>query len=133
LQYFADVAANQVQLGDRIILCMAKEVESGRKNEEIHSDRDVEYLDREIIQPSGGQLLLYLQSGKHHYARYEEEDGTRQHIASGGGAFLHPTHTLPERMNFPGSRKNHRLPQGRLSVTGCIETAAEANLATSSL
>lgn len=106
MQYFADVAANQVQLGDRIILCMAKEVESGRKNEEIHSDRDVEYLDREIIQPSGGQLLLYLQSGKHHYARYEEEDGTRQHIASGGGgAFLHPTHTLPERMNFPGSRK----------------------------
>jgi hypothetical protein len=106
LQYFADVAANQVQPGDRIILCMAKEVESGRKHEEIHSDRDVEYLEREIIQPSGGQLLLYLQSGKHHYARYEEEEGARQHIASGGGgAFLHPTHTLPERMSFPGAEK----------------------------
>jgi hypothetical protein len=104
LQYFAAVAADQVQFGDRIILCMAKEVESGRKQEEIHSDRDVEYLEREVIQPSGAQLLLYFKSGRHHYARYEEEDGVRQHITSGGGgAFLHPTHSLPERMDLPGA------------------------------
>jgi len=104
LQYFADVAAEHVQPGDRIILCMAKEVESGRKQAEIHSDRDVEYLEREIIQPSGAQLVLYLKSGKHYYARYEQEDGVRQHITSGGGgAFLHPTHNLPERMDFPGA------------------------------
>ncbi len=105
LQYFASVAADQVQPGDRIILCMAKEVESGRKQTEIHSDRDVEYLEREIIQPSGAQLVLSLKSGKHYYARYEEEDGSRQHIASGGGgAFLHPTHNLPERMDPPGAK-----------------------------
>ena len=101
-QYFADVAVNQVKPGDRIILCMAKEVESGRTQAEVHSDRDVEYLEREIIQPSGAHLLLYLKSGKHYYSRYEEEDGFRQHITSGGGgAFLHPTHNLPERMNLP--------------------------------
>ncbi|MCA1822632.1 MAG: hypothetical protein LC644_13115, partial [Pseudonocardia sp.] len=105
LQYFAAVAADQVQPGDRIILCMAKEVESGRRQEEIHSNRDVEYLEREVIQPSGAQLLLYLKSGRHHYARYEEEDGARQHITSGGGgAFLHPTHSLPERMDLPGAQ-----------------------------
>ncbi|MGA9309860.1 MAG: hypothetical protein WBV74_05760, partial [Pseudonocardiaceae bacterium] len=104
LQYFADAAADQVQPGDRIILCMAKEVESGRKQSEIHSDRDVKYLEREIIQPCGARLVLYLKSGKHYYARYEQEDGVRQHITSGGGgAFLHPTHNLPERMNLPGA------------------------------
>ncbi len=104
LQYFAEVAADQVQPGDRIILCMAKEVESGRKQDEIHSDRDVEYLEREIIQPSGARLLLTLKSGKHYYSRYAEENGFRQHIASGGGgAFLHPTHSLPERMDLPGA------------------------------
>ncbi|MGH3963153.1 MAG: metallophosphoesterase [Pseudonocardiaceae bacterium] len=104
LHYFADVAADQVQPGDRIILCMAKEVESGRKQVEIHSNRDVEYLEREIIQPSGAQLLLSLKSGKHYYARYEEKDGPRQHITSGGGgAFLHPTHHLPESMDLPGA------------------------------
>ncbi|MDQ2790801.1 MAG: hypothetical protein M3Y73_14265, partial [Actinomycetota bacterium] len=86
------------------ILCMAKEVESGRKQAEIHSDRHVEYLEREIIQPRGAQLVLYLKSGKHYYARYEQEDGVRQHITSGGGgAFLHPTHNLPERMDLPGA------------------------------
>lgn len=102
LQYFAGVAAEQVQPGDRIILCMGKEVQSGRKQAEIHSDRDVAYLEREIIGPSGAQLSVYLQSGKHYYSRCEEEDGSRQHITSGGGgAFLHPTHDLPERMELP--------------------------------
>jgi hypothetical protein len=104
LQYFAAVAADEVQPGDRVILCMAKEVDSGRKEGEIHSDFDVEYLEREIIQPSGAQVLLYLKSGKHYYSRYEQEDGPRHHIESGGGgAFLHPTHNLPERRDFPGA------------------------------
>ena len=58
LRYFAEVAADQMGPGDRVIVCMSKEVESGRKEAEVHSDRDVDYLDREIIQPSGAQVLL---------------------------------------------------------------------------
>ena len=104
LRYFAEVAAEQLQPGDRIILCMSKEVGSGRDEVEIHSDRNVEYLEREIIEPSGARLLLYLKSGKHYYSRYEQEQGPRHHIESGGGgAFLHPTHNLPERVDFPGA------------------------------
>ena len=104
LRYFADVAADEVQPGDRVILCMSKEVESGRKQSEVHSDRDVAYLQREIIEASGAQLLLYLKSGKHYYSRYEEHDGPRHHIESGGGgAFLHPTHNLPARAELPGA------------------------------
>jgi hypothetical protein len=104
LRYFAGVALDHVEPGDRIILCTAKEVDSGRKDTEIHSDRDVEFLEREIITPCGARLVLYIKSGKHYYARYEQEDGSRQHIASGGGgAFLHPTHNLPERMDLPGA------------------------------
>ncbi|MGH3546960.1 MAG: metallophosphoesterase, partial [Pseudonocardiaceae bacterium] len=104
LRYFARVALDQVKHGDRIILCTAKEVDSGRKGTEIHSDRDVEFLEREIIRPCGARLVLYIKSGKHYYARYEQEGGFRQHIASGGGgAFLHPTHNLPERMDLPGA------------------------------
>ena len=104
LRYFAGVALNQMERGDQIILCMAKEVDSGRKDAEVHSDRDVEFLEREIIQPCGARLVLSFKSGKHYYARYEQEQSCRQHIASGGGgAFLHPTHSLPERMDFPGA------------------------------
>ena len=103
LQYFADVAADQMRPGDRVVLCMSKEVESGRNEAEVHSDRDIEYLEREIIHPRGAQVLLYLKSGKHYYSRYEQEDGPRHHIESGGGgAFLHPTHNLPERTSLAG-------------------------------
>ncbi len=103
LRYFAEVAAERMQPGDRVILCMSKEVDSGRKGAEVHSDRDVAYLEREIIQPAGGQLVLYLKSGKHYYSRYVEQDGPRQHIESGGGgAFLHPTHNLPEQAEHAG-------------------------------
>jgi len=102
LQYFADVTVDEVQPGDRIILCMGKEVGSGRSDDEVHSNWNVEFLESAVIEPSGAQLLLVLKSGKHYYARYEEEDGARQHINSGGGgAFLHPTHELPERLDLP--------------------------------
>jgi hypothetical protein len=104
LGYFARVARDHVKPGDRIVLCMAKEVESGRSAAETHSDRDVDYLEREVIEPSGAQLVVFLKSGKHHYARYVAESGGRQHItAGGGGAFLHPTHRLPDRMEMEGA------------------------------
>ncbi|MGH3594086.1 MAG: hypothetical protein ACRDRF_24095, partial [Pseudonocardiaceae bacterium] len=130
LRYFAGVALDQVQPGDRIILCMAKEVESGRKGTEVHSDRDVEFLEREIIQPCGAQLVLSLKSGKHYYARYEHEDGVRQHIASGGGAFLHPTTTFPSAWTFrarrvpsliarPAPIRHRRCRNGCGSGSGC--------------
>jgi hypothetical protein len=102
LTYFSDVATSQVEPGDRIILCMAKEVESGRDNAEVYSDRNLAYIEREIIEPSGARVLLHLKSGRHHYCRYEEEAGPRHHITSGGGgAFLHPTHQLPDHMDPP--------------------------------
>jgi hypothetical protein len=104
LRYFTKVAVDHLRPGDRIVLCLAKETESGRKQEEIHSTRNVEYLEREIIRPTGAHVSVYLKSGKHHYARYVAEDGSRQHIsAGGGGAFLHPTHDLPERVCLPGA------------------------------
>ena len=104
LEYFAEVARHRLSPGDRIVLCMAKEVDSGRSDKETHSDRDVDYLERVIIRPSGAELRVFLKSGKHHYARYAQDDGPRQHItAGGGGAFLHPTHGLPERMDMEGT------------------------------
>ncbi|CAN5621853.1 hypothetical protein BH20ACT2_BH20ACT2_08110 [soil metagenome] len=103
LQYFSDVAVDGLAEGDRVILCMAKEVDSGRDDTEIYSDRDLAYLEREVIEPNGAFVAVYLKSGRHHYCRYEEEGGARHVItAGGGGAFLHPTHQLPERIDPPG-------------------------------
>ncbi len=97
LAYFRDVAAERLQPGDAVILCVAKEVESGRKKSEIYSDHDIDYLEQEIVNPTGARVRVQLKSGRHHYCRYEAEDGSRHEITSGGGgAFLHPTHQLPD-------------------------------------
>ena len=99
-RYFAQIVTSQVDQGDRIILCMSKEVEGGG---EVYSDRNLEHLERQLLHPAGAQVMLYLKSGRHHYCRYQEEDGPRQHVtAGGGGAFLHPTHQLPECLDLPG-------------------------------
>lgn len=111
LEYFAEVAVSHVDAGDRIILVLAKEVESGRDDSEIVSDRTVEFLEREIIEATGASVAIYLKSGRHYYSRYVEvlpdpaaDREPRHHIrAGGGGAFLHPTHHLGERVELPGS------------------------------
>ncbi len=98
LRYFADIAADEMEPGASIILCLAKEVESGRKSSEVFSDRDLQHLERDIIAPAGGRVMVYLKSGRHYYCRYEQEGGPSQLItAGGGGAFMHPTHHLPDR------------------------------------
>jgi hypothetical protein len=55
------------------------------------------------VSPAGARIALYLKSGRHYYARYEGDGGAAQLVtAGGGGAFLHPTHTLPEVVDPPG-------------------------------
>lgn len=99
-KYFSDLATGQVESGDRVILCMSKEVAGAG---DVFSDRDLASFEREVIEAAGARVMLYLRSGRHHYVRYEEEDGARQHVtAGGGGAFLHPTHQLPDHLALPG-------------------------------
>jgi hypothetical protein len=101
MAYFRQVATD-LGPGDQIILCMAKEVESGRKSEEVCATRNLTDLEREVVKPAGARIGLYLKSGWHHYARFATEDGETQLItAGGGGAFLHPTHDLAEVADPP--------------------------------
>lgn len=103
LAYFAGAASDHMEPGDRVVVCMAKEVESGRRSAEVCSDRTLGYLETEVIGPAGGEVALYLKSGRHHYCRYEDPDGRAQLVtAGGGGAFLHPTHSLPDSVDPPG-------------------------------
>ncbi len=103
LSYFAKVASEEMRPGDRVVLCMAKEVESGRRSAEVCSDRTLAHLEQEMIGPAGGSVALYLKSGRHYYSRYAGPSGAQQITAGGGGAFLHPTHDLPEEIEAPGA------------------------------
>ncbi|MEA2685267.1 MAG: hypothetical protein QOE93_462 [Actinomycetota bacterium] len=111
VRYFSEIASDAMQEGDRIILCMAKEVDSGPKSAEVCSDRDVRYLEREVVAPAGGRIEVFLKSGRHYYSRYEEEDGRQLITAGGGGAFLHPTHRLPEGTSPHGVLKTNYVKQ----------------------
>jgi hypothetical protein len=111
VRYFNDIASDAMKPGDRIILCMAKEVDSGPKSAEVCSDRDVRYLEREVVGPAGGRIEVFLKSGRHYYSRYEEEDGRQLITAGGGGAFLHPTHQLPEGTSPHGALKTNYRKQ----------------------
>jgi hypothetical protein len=105
LRYFANIAIEAMEPGDRIVLCMAKEVDSGPKSSEVASDRNLAYLMAEVVTPAGGTIEVFLKSGRHYYCRYEEKEGSRQLItAGGGGAFLHPTHQLPETSSPHGAK-----------------------------
>ncbi|MGH9183191.1 MAG: metallophosphoesterase [Acidimicrobiales bacterium] len=122
LTYFSAVASDHVQRGDRIILCLSKEVASGAEKAELYTERNLAYFQREIIEPTGAQVMVYLKSGRHHYCRYQEEDGPHQHItAGGGGAFLHPTHHLPEHLDL--ADKGQTSPYRRAAVYPSLDTS----------
>lgn len=101
--YFAAVAED-MQPGGRVVLCMPKEADHVPGRAEAASRLTVDHLERTVIEEAGGRVVVYLTSSLHYYSRYEGEGGQRHHVRSGGGgAFLHPTHHLPEAIELPGA------------------------------
>ncbi|MCZ7440200.1 metallophosphoesterase [Micromonospora sp. WMMC241] len=60
----------------------------------------VDYFIRTIVAPTGAQVRVLVSGDLHHYARYAGPE--RQLITcGGGGAYLYPTHKLPEKLEVP--------------------------------
>jgi len=105
LDYFKSVAETRLEPGDRVILLTAKPswVKPTEARVEPRSWRNLAYFEQKMIREKGGRLELTLTGDLHHYSRYEPEDrewvkgGLPTRItAGGGGAYLYPTHLLPE-------------------------------------
>jgi hypothetical protein len=60
----------------------------------------VDYFVRTVLGPSGAKVRLIVSGDLHHYARYAGPDRQLIHCG-GGGAYLYPTHHLPERIEVP--------------------------------
>jgi hypothetical protein len=85
----------------------------------------LDYFIRTVVDPTGARIPLMLSGDWHHYARYSGAD--RELITcGGGGAYLYPTHQLPETIEVPpaplssaSTRKGYdlvsRFPGKRLS------------------
>ena len=101
LNYFEDIARNQMKRNDRIILCTAEPswVYTVTKNPDAYNN--LAYFERNVIRKYGGIVALNLTGDQHIYCRHQDESGTRQKIiAGGGGAFLHPTHRIPDALEL---------------------------------
>ena len=101
LRYFQE-AATALRPGDRVILCPPNPswVEA---TQDPHVYDSVDYFVRRVIDPTGAQVRLMLSGDLHHYARYRGPD--REMITCGtGGAYLYPTHHLPDQIEVPPTK-----------------------------
>ncbi len=100
LDYFDKVSSDYMQPGNNIILCTAEP--SWVYNTSVRNDssyKNLRVFESWFIEEKKMKLLVSISGDTHHYAHYIQntKDSVLHKItAGGGGAFLHPTHNLPE-------------------------------------
>jgi hypothetical protein len=109
IDYFSHVAANWMDAGSKLILCVAEPVwenaVSGTIDDRYRSFNYLERLaslasDPNTGEPMGHQLKVVLTGDSHHYSHFVEGDPASQRhyvTCGGGGAFTSATHQLGER------------------------------------
>ncbi len=112
LDFFHHVAQAEMAPGSRIILCSAEPSWVYAQTEGEQAYTSFAYFQQQCIFPYKHTVHIGLSGDLHAYARYQEEHGTAQRfVAGGGGAYLYPTHDLPERLSLPD------VPDGQAQVT----------------
>jgi hypothetical protein len=98
MHYFLQVK-EQLREGDQVILCVPA---PGwvHATEEPGAYDTIDYFVRTVLDKPGVTLKLLLSGDMHHYAHYVGPD---RHLVTcgGGGAYLYPTHVLPEKLAVP--------------------------------
>ena len=127
LNYFSTILDEEVEEDSKIILCTAEPAwiyKTSSKNEAYKNLAHFEssyanYKDKHEHQKT--KQILTIAGDLHHYARYETNNGSHKITAGGGGAFMHPTHNLPElvrdlregdialKKTFPSSKASKSL------------------------
>jgi hypothetical protein len=104
LRYFKDIAERECSPNDKIILCTAEPawVFKGSYADNASYAR-LKYFEERYIRERGLELIAVLTGDLHHYAHYMCKDRGRgmsfhRFTAGGGGAFLHATHNLPDKL-----------------------------------
>jgi hypothetical protein len=101
LRYFRSVAA-RLGPGDKVIICPPSPswVEATDDRKAYDS---LDYFIRTIIDPTGAKVPIMISGDLHHYARYSRP-GRELITSGGGGAYLFPTHELPDQISVPPVR-----------------------------
>lgn len=147
LDYFRNIGKERMQAGDKVILCTAEPAwvyKQVYKNDKSY-DRLRFFIENYITGNAAGaagneagsgkktfRLAVVLTGDLHHYSHYCTADGDNQEAdhyisAGGGGAFMHLTHNLPEKLSklkeegfrlkktFPDKKESVRLLAGNLA------------------
>lgn len=100
IEYFRH-AAERMHPGDQVILCVPQPSWLWTEDDPRSFDR-IDHFIRDVVAARDARVPLVITGDRHHYAHYEEIDGSRHLVtAGGGGAYLSPTHTLPEMLTAP--------------------------------
>jgi len=125
--YFKAVATRMAP-GSKVILCasvptwLIADFKRNTREEKEHYYRGLDHI-ANIVRDGcrGAKIPLVLSGDLHHYSRYTSEaTGTNFITAGGGGAFLHPTHGLPDAIHTVFAMKIQDL---QLADTGAGEKA----------
>ncbi len=123
LCYFKQIAKEQIAARDKILLCVAEPswVYKSFDKKNNSNDRIKFFIDKILFgkeedfygqKNKNIQISAILTGDLHHYSRYEEINQAQQKCqlvtAGGGGAFMHPTHTLKKTIT-PGEGYNATL------------------------
>jgi hypothetical protein len=123
MAYFRRIAG-EIRPGDRVILCPPKPdwVEGGHSASAYDT---IDYFIRKILTPRGADIRVMLAGDLHHYARYSGP-GRELITCGGGGAYLYPTHRLPEELTVPpaNTRVRNASPKAVYQRRATFPTAA---------
>ncbi len=104
LQYFCD---QNIGPGDKVILLTAKPswIAAVDGRVEPPTWKYLSFFEEREVRDHGARLVLTITGDRHHYARYEPsgegaDTAPTRITAGGGGAYLSPTHTLPEQVEL---------------------------------
>ncbi len=114
IEYFTDIATKYTRAHDKVILATAKPswVHVDDPADPPVSWKSLAWFDDHVICKNNATLALTITGDIHHYARYDQssDDQNVEGItlggkltAGGGGAFLSPTHQLPDTLELPPS------------------------------
>ena len=101
VEWFTDVAS-RLAPGASIILAVAEPqwVKASEPGEADHYST-LDYFLRKTLGRTDAQVRIALSGDLHHYSRYGSDNGVQLFTAGIGGAFLHGTARLPERITIP--------------------------------
>ena len=134
MEYFCRVA-EQMQEGDRVILCTAEPAWVHTESDPSAFD-NLAYFESVVLAPRKAVLSLTLTGDLHHYSRYTDAvrdgDAKRHKItAGGGGAYLLGTQLLPKKIDLETAQARGDAPAATPPKEAYVRKAVYPSMARS--